>query len=556
MQRFAVAAVLIGMLGLAGCHGASRTPSPSFHTATAPLFEGMGRHHRTITTRSAQAQRYFDQGLTWAFAFNHDEAIRSFQEVARLDPDCAMAWWGIALCNGPHINNPLVDDAHARAAWDAVQNALRLRSKASPAEQALIDAVARRYAAAPVADRAPLDAAYAAAMAEVWKAHPSDPDVGTLYAEAMMDLQPWDLWTTDGQPKGQTTRIVAVLEEVLRLDADHPGGLHLYIHTMEASPTPEKAVAAADRLRELVPAAGHLVHMPAHIDVQVGQWAQASKANERAIDADRRYRVISPHNGFYEVYMAHNNHFLAFSSMMEGRYAEAIEAARAMIAGVPPEFIRRQPALIDPYMSVATDVLKRFGRWDDVLAEPPPPSQLPITTALWHFARGVAFAGKGDVRAAEGEQSSFRDAAARVPSDALMAINPAHQVLEVAEHFLAGEIAYRRGRIDDAVAQLRQAAAAEDGLRYMEPPEWIQPVRHTLGAVLVGAGRFQEAEQAYREDLVTWPENGWSLYGLATCLRSEGKAAEAAEVEKRFRQAWSRADTRIGSSCLCVASAE
>jgi tetratricopeptide (TPR) repeat protein len=242
--------------------------------------------------------------------------------------------------------------------------------------------------------------------------------------------------------------------------------------------------------------------------------------------------------------------------MMEGRYAEAIEAARAMIAGVPPGFIRQQPALIDPYMSITTDVLKRFGRWDDVLAEPPPPSELPITAALWHFARGVAFAGKGDVRAAEGEQSSFRTAAARVPSDALMAINPAHQVLEVAEHFLAGEIAYRRGQIDAAVTQLRQAAAAEDGLRYMEPPEWIQPVRHTLGAVLVSAGRFEEAEQAYREDLVTWPENGWSLYGLATCLRSEGKTAEAAEVEKRFRKAWSRADTRIGSSCLCVASAE
>ncbi|MEP0845775.1 MAG: hypothetical protein HRF50_03015 [Phycisphaerae bacterium] len=518
----------------------------------ARLFEGMGAHGRPVRTASAEAQRYFDQGLVWAYAFNHDEAIRSFRRAAELDSDCAMAWWGIALCNGPHINNPLVDDAHAAAAWAALQEATARMQNAEALEQALIRALAKRYADPQPADRRPLDEAYAAAMREVWLANRRDADVGTLFAEALMDLQPWDLWTRDGQPKGNTNEILAVLEEVLALAPDHPGANHLYVHAVEASPHPEKGVAAADRLRHLVPASGHLVHMPAHIDVQVGRWSLAADQNVAASEADRRYRALSPRQGFYRVYMAHNQHFLSFASMMEGRSAAAISAARDMVAAVPPEFIRENGPWIDPLMSITLDALKRFGRWDELLREPAPPDGLPITRAMWHFSRGLALAAKGQVSAAEQERELFAAAAKRVPAGAMMQVNPAEKILRIAQHMLDGEIAYRRGDVSAAVAELTRGVELEDTLVYMEPPEWIQPVRHTLGAVLASAGRFREAERVYRRDLEIWPENGWSLFGLAQSLAAQGQAAEAEQVRKRFEKAWARADTSIGSSCLCV----
>lgn len=555
LSPFAMAALLGVVAGCANTPARDGAIRAADAVGTAPRFDGMGRHQRKITTTSAAAQEYFNQGLVWTYAFNHDEAIRSFREAARLDPQAAMPWWGIAFCNGPHINNP-TDEGRSREAWRAVQEALARRASASPVEQALIDAVAKRYADPPPADRRHLDEAFAGAMAEVYRAYPDDPDVGVLYAESMMDLQPWDMWTKDGQPKGRTLEVVAVLESVLKKNPDHPGACHLYIHAVEASQTPQRAAAAADRLRNAVLASGHLTHMPSHIDVRTGKWEQASEANELAIKGDVAYRRRSPKQGFYNMYMAHNRHFLAFSYMMEGRGEDAERAAREMVASIPPDFRRDSSAIVDGFTPIVTECLMRFGRWDDILTEPAPPENLPITIALWRFARAVAYAAKGELANAETEQTAFREAVGKVPPGAIMAINPASKVLEIAEHMLRGEIAYRRGAIDEAVSALRTAIAIEDSLQYMEPPDWVQPVRHTLGAVLIDAKRFAEAEAVYREDLHYWPENGWSLFGLAEALKGQGKATEEKEVRKRFKAAWKNADTEIGASCLCVKGEE
>lgn len=533
---------------LVACAGAAQTA----HAGKAPLFDGLGKHTRKVTTDSEEAQRYFNQGLVWAYAFNHDEAIRSFKAALEHDPKCAMAWWGIALCNGPHINNPMMPPERSQAAWDALQKAQALLPHASPVERDLIAALANRYADPSPEDRRPLDEAYAEAMRKGWQKYPKDADVGMLCAEALMDLRPWDLWTDEGQPQPGTEEILSTLEKVLALNPDHPGANHLYIHAIEASPHPERADAAADRLRESVPGSGHLTHMPSHIDVLRGRWAQAAEQNERAIAADQAYRAQSPKQGFYHVYMLHNHHMLAFAAMMEGRRAVALRAARAVVDSVPEDYQREQAALVDPYMAAAYDVLKRFGRWDEMLREPAPPAYLPITTAMWRFNRGLAHAAKGEVAEAEKEKAAFLEMKAKLPEDAMMAINPADHVLSIAQHMLNGEIAYRRGDIDEAVAELHKAIALEDQLRYMEPPEWIQPVRHTLGAILLSDGRYAEAEKVYREDLKKWPHNGWSLYGLSRCLRARGATEEAERCEAAFKKAWSRADTQIGSSCLCV----
>lgn len=538
-------AIVLGLL-VAGCQ--STQPRTD-----ARLFDGLGNHGRAVSCSSKLAQRYFNQGLVWTFAFNHDEAIRSFREVARLDPQCAMAWWGVALCNGPHINNPVMSPEQSAAAWDAIQKAQALKSGAAPVEQALIDALTQRYAENPPQDRRPLDQAYASAMREVWRANPQDADIATLYAESLMDLQPWDLWTKDGQPKGATNEILQALQAALRLNPDHPGALHLTIHAVEASATPEKGIAAADRLRKLVPGSGHLTHMPTHIDVLTGRWELASQSNEEAIATDARYRKLSPRQGFYNVYMAHNHHMLAFASMMEGREQTALKAAGAMLAGIPTDFIEKTPALADPFMTVKLDVLKRFGRWDELLAEPAPPARLPYSTAMWRFSRAIAHAAKGELPAAEREQAEFRAAVARVPESTLLMINPARNVLAVAERMLNGEMAYRQGQLDEAVRELREAIALEDQLMYMEPPEWIQPVRHTLGAFLMEAGRYAEAEQVYRQDLKNWPGNGWALYGLSECRKALG-GDDAVKLRQEFERAWARADRPITATCLCAAA--
>ena len=524
----------------------------STHAPQGHVFEGFGGYHRSVSTSSPQAQDLVDQALQLLYGYNHDEAIRSFTEATRIDPDCLMAWWGIAYANGLHINNPEMSEAQSRAAWEAAQEGLARLEHGSPAEQALMRAVATRYAWPVPEDRAHLDQAYADAMGEAWAAFPDDADVGALYAESLMDLQPWDLWTAEGQPKGRTLEIVRVLERTLELDPLHPGANHFYIHTVEASNEPERAVAAADRLVDLVPGSGHLVHMPSHVYTRVGRYADAADANERAIAADRAYFAVAPEPDFYSLYYVHNVHFLAYAAMMEGRYAKAMEAARRLEAEVPPAFLENYVELADGLMSTPLHVMIRFGRWDKILVEPEAPEFRLLSRAQRRYARGVALAALGRTDEAREEQEAFEELAARVPEDWKVGNNDAGDVLELCRHMLEGEILFREGRLDDCFEVLERGAELEDALVYDEPPGWMQPVRHALGALLMAAGRPAEAERVYRTDLEKNPRNGWSLLGLEQSLASQGRATESNEVASLREAAWNRADVTPSSSCYCA----
>ncbi len=546
LVRFSLTLAAFGLFAV-GC-AQPQAPRVRRSSGEAKLFTGMGNHSRKVTTSDPLAQQFFDQGLTWAYAFNHDEAIRCFSEAARLDPNCGMAWWGVALCNGPHINKPDLPEDRAEAAWSALQKAVAIKNALTPLERDLITALEARYSSNLKAERAPLDYAYAQAMAKVWANYPTDNDVGTLYAEAMMDLHPWDLWTHAGEPKEDTEKILALLERVMQLNPNNPGANHLYIHAVEAA-QPERALTSAGRLCNMVPGSGHLLHMPSHIYVLTGKWDKAAAQNRKAIASDAAYRKIVPKQGFYTIYMAHNDHMLSFASMMSGRHAEALEAATN---AMPPSDDPEMAAFVDPWLSVRYDVHKRFGRWDDMLAEPKPAAHLPITNTWYHFHRGIAHAATGDVAEARREQRFFREHRNKVAADALMGINKVHKLFDIADVFLEAEIAYRQGNVDTAVAQLKEAIKLEDDLIYMEPPEWVQPVRHTLGAVLLSAGRHKEAAKAYRQDLENWPGNGWSLYGLQRCMEMAGNDDAADEYARKFQQAWATADTPIGSSCKCI----
>jgi tetratricopeptide (TPR) repeat protein len=539
IRRLSLAAVLLPATTLA--------EAPA---AYAPF--DLGAHARPVSTASAEAQKAFDQGLNWTFSFNHGDAERAFREAARLDDGLAMAWWGIALVNGPHINNPMVDEAHARTAFEALGEAKKRRDKASEVEKALIDSLDARYAMPQPADRHPLDEAYAKAMAGVFRRFPQDADVATLYAESLMDVRPWDQWTKDGQPQPGTQEVLEALETARRLKPDHPGALHLTIHALEASPQPERAREAADRLRALVPDAGHLVHMPSHIDVRLGRWAEAAVANEKAMAADARYRDRRLDPGFWALYMAHSTHFLAYTAMMEGRRDVALARTNDVVAMFPPAVAKENAAFADAFLTVHMEALKRFGEWQAILDYKPPVEGLPVSTAYRHFARGVALAALGRVKEAERERAAFRAALPAVPQDAYWGSNSAAAVLAVAVPYLDGEIAYRRRRLDEAASRLREAVVLEDALKYDEPPPWTVPARHSLGAVLVAARKYRGAEAEYRADLLRYPENGWALRGLAQALTAQGKAAEAAQVKARLEKAWSRADVKVDSSCLCV----
>ncbi len=545
MRVSAVAAVLLQAALATAADQAAPAPPPY-----TPF--DLGRHHRTVSTTNAEAQKAFDQGLAWSFSFNHGDAERAFREAARLDDGLAMAWWGVALVNGPHINNPLVDEAHAKVAWEALGEAKKRREGASEVEKALIDALNARYAWPQPADRSPLEGAYAAAMADVFERFPQDADVATLYAEALMDTRPWDQWTKDGQPQPGTQQVLEALETARRLDPEHPGALHLTIHALEASPQPERAREAADKLRALVPDAGHMVHMPGHIDVRLGRWAEAAEANERAIAADTRYNARRLDPGFWGFYMAHNRHFLAYAAMMEGRHGVALTRTKEVVEMFPPEVVKAQAPFLDAFMTVHLEALKRFGKWQAILDSKPAVEGLPVSGAYQHFARGVALAALDRVAEAEQEAAAFKAALPAVPKDFAWGSNTAPAALAVAVPYLDGEIAYRKGRTDEAIAKLREAVALEDALKYDEPPSWTVPSRHALGAVLVNAKKYAEAEAVYRDDLKRYPENGWSLQGLAQALEGQGKKAEAADATARFEKAWARADVRADGSCLCV----
>jgi len=521
--------------------------------ATEPFFEGLGSYSRKITTNSPSAQRYFNQGLAFLHGFNHGAAIRSFQEAARLDPKCAMAHWGIALACGPHINLTAVPPPAAELAWKELQLAQQNAEHASPVERNLIEALSHRYADKPQ-DRAPLDQAYADAMRMVWQKYPNDQDVGVFFAEAMMDLRPWNQWTPQGQPTPGTDEILATLDAVLKLNPRHPFANHLYIHANEASLHPERAMAAANRLRTLQPGVAHNVHMPSHIDIRCGRWHQAVDTNLRAIAADRRYRqIVGPPVGFINVYIAHNRHMLAYAAMMTGQRALAMKQIRAMVAETPSDFLKENATQAEGFVAMPLEVMVRFGMWDEILAEPDNyPEYMTGTRAFHHAARAIAYAAKGDTENARNEQIVFLEKSKLVPKDEVFGNNTEEALLALTARMVEGEILVRENKLDAGIAELREAIKLEDALNYDEPPGWLIPVRHSLGAILIHNGRYAEAEQVYREDLARLPENGWSLYGLASSLKAQQKnPSEAAATKQNFGRLWAKADTKITSSCLC-----
>ncbi|HEX6813497.1 MAG TPA: hypothetical protein VF384_17895 [Planctomycetota bacterium] len=504
-----------------------------------------------MSTSSREAQAFIAQGMQWLYGFNDDEAIRCFHRAAELDPDCAFPWWGIAYSNGINVNDPILSPRESADAWRAVQQAQARRAKASPVEQALIDAIAVRYAAEPPADIKPFEQAFAAAMGKVWQQFPQDADVGAIYAESLMNLQPWDYWTQQGEPKGRATEIVAVLERVMQLDPNHAGALHYYIHAVEASKTPQRAEAAADRLAKLVPGSGHLTHMPSHIYARIGRYSDAADANTRAVAADRSYLASAPEQDYYGLYIAHNLHFLAYAAMMEGRFESALAAATALENEVPKTFLQRYPMIADGWMAAAPHVLIRFGKWNDILSFPEYPESRPISRAMRRYARSIANSALGRVDEAVAEIEAFEKEAGRTPTDWTIGFNPAHAVYPIARKMMQGELAFRRGDHDRAFAELRAGAELEDAMIYDEPPSWLQPTRHALGALLTAAGRYADAEVVFQQDLDRNPRNGWSLLGLEAARRRLGKTEGLDDLARERAKSWARADVLPTSACYC-----
>ena len=466
-----------------------------------------------------------------------------------------MVHWAMALCHGPNINAPAVSEKDAVAAWAELQLAQGLAAQASPVEQALIGALAKRYANPQPSDRAPLDAAYAAAMREVWQRFPQDADAGVLFAEAMMDLRPWDQFTLDGKPEPGTEEILATLEAVLRLDPDHPYGNHLTIHALEASSHPERALPASDRLLHLQPILAHNVHMPSHIYIRVGHWQDAIQSNLDAVAAQRRFEGIvglPPKGSALPGYNAHNEHMLAYAAMMTGESTLALEHVRAAIRCLTADYVAEAPDGADYFYAMPFEVLIRYGRWDAVLAEPADFTETyPFTRAFAHAARAIAYAAKGNVPEARKEQAVFRETAKLVSSTYSFGLNQAARILALIDPMVDGEIDLPAGQAAAGLAALRQVVTLQDALRYDEPPGWLIPVRHALGAALLQRGRLDEAEAVYREDLQQYPNNGWALYGLSRTLSLAGHTAEAKQLEAQFQAVWAKADVTIDTSCLC-----
>lgn len=506
--------------------------------------------HRPVTTQSAKAQEWFDRGLAHCYGFNHEEAIRCFEMAALEDPECAMVFWGIAYALGPNYNNLDMDEVKTRLAHEHARRAAALAHTASPVERALIEALQPRYEFPPPTDRGPLERRYANAMRHVHEQHPDDPDVAALRAEAVMNLRPWKLWSPSGEPAPETPEIVQVLDHALARWPAHPGLCHFQIHTLEASPHPERALAAADQLRAHAPALGHLVHMPSHIDIRLGRYAAAIEANQRAIELDREYVRRMGAENFYTLYRGHNYHFLVYAAMFEGQSRLAMDAARELVQQIPPVLLAEMPDYLEGFLAVPWHVMVRFGRWDEVLAEPAPPADQFGPRAFWHYARGIAYAATGRVAAAQEELIAFRAAQQAVPETRVLFNNSVASILEIAARMLEGELEFRRGRHEEAFVLLRAAVELDDALNYDEPWGWMQPARHALGALLLERSRLEEAEQEFRKDLVRHPENVWALHGLAEATRRLGRP-DAAEWQGRLERASSRADAVIQAACYC-----
>jgi tetratricopeptide (TPR) repeat protein len=512
-----------------------------------PLLEGLGDHHYEITTSMPLSQRYFDQGLRLYYAFNHAEAVRSFREAQRLDPQCAMCFWGEALAYGPNINLPM-DRMAALAAFAALEKAIDVRQHASPREAALIDALSGRYLADPPEDRAHLDRAYADAMDVLAERWPEDIEIGTLAAEAQMDLRPWDYWTEAGEPQPGMATAFARLERAVEVDPTHPGACHFYIHAMEKV-QPERAVPCAERLAGLMPAAGHIVHMPGHIYIRVGRYLDAVAANEHAVHADESYiRDQRPGVGMYTAgYYPHNYDFLAFATMMVGRSEQSIGAAEKVVALIPQEAFSTPGMGFLQHWSMRPALLRvRFERWDELLGMPEPPADRPHARAIWHYARGRARVGRGDLPGAQVELDALRRIAAQPELATMkMEFNFSDDLVGVAERVLTGRVEAANGRYDRAVEALTEAVRGEDALTYGEPPEWSVPSRLDLGEVLLAGARYAEAERIFRDSLRQFPRNGWALRGLASALRQQGREQDAAAVEAELHSAWAGADAHL-----------
>jgi hypothetical protein len=501
------------------------------------LMRGLSDLHHPVSTKNPQAQQFFDQGLKLVYAFNHDEARRSFERAGQIDPQLAMAWWGIALTLGPNYNLP-VDPTREKAAYDAVQHALALQDNASEPERAYINALATRYSNDPHVDLHALDVAYKDAMAKVATRYPDDLDAATLCAESMMNLNPWHLWTADGRPAEGTEQIVWILESVLKRDPSHLGANHYYIHAVEASANPERALPSAMRLDKLAPAAGHLVHMPAHIYARVGDHAAAAQTNKLAAAADRKFIRETGEQGVYPLmYYSHNLHFLVYADCMRGDFADAKTAATQLVANVAPG-VKSMPEL-EGFLPTPMLVLFAFERWNDILKSPAPDSSLAVTNAVWHSLRGIALGNLGRTNEAESEQKTFRELSAKIPADKMYdPLNKAAAVLKVHEGLLAAAIAGSRHDTAAAIESLKAAISAEDALNYSEPPAWYPPVRPLLGRVLVANNRVTDAETVFRADLDRNPRDARALAGLRDCLQAQGRSYEAEQIDREFRVAW------------------
>ena len=548
MNRSLFAAAL---LLLAVSAPAQHQHAPARDAKPASLIPGVGDVHHPVSTSSAEAQRFFDQGLALVYGFNHDEAVRSFMRAAELDPQLAMAHWGVALALGPNINVP-VDAEREKAAYEALQKARSLASRASEAERAYFEALSKRYSNDPKADLKKLDVDYKNAMADLVRRYPDDLDAATLYAESIMDLNPWQLWRKDGKPAVGTEAIVSVLESVLRRNPDHIGANHYYIHAVEASPHPEWALPSAQRLKSLAPMAGHLVHMPAHIDIRSGNYEAAARSNAYAAEADREYFKVTGQQGMYPMmYYSHNLHFLAVAHGMQGRYQDAKRAADQLSAHLSQFLEGNGPALeatlpvIDAFMPTPTLIMVRFRQWDDLLKLRAPDRKLSVTTALWRFGRAMAYASTGSLESAENERSMMASAVKAVTADRAYGFNTAASIFGIAENVLSARIAIAKNDRKAAIEFLNKALVVEDSLNYDEPEDWYIPVRESLGGTLMLNSEFAEAEKMFRAELEKHRRNGRALFGLVESLKAQGKKQAAAFVQRELESAWKNADTKL-----------
>ena len=542
MYERAIAAILLVVVGSA--------PVSAQSAAGAQLLPGMGDYSHPIQTTNPEAQRFFDQGLALLYNFNHAEAERSFLKAAELDPKAPMPWWGVGIALGLNYNRDVtkLEGERLMRAYDAAQKAVMLSRGGSPVEAALADALATRYSRDANADPNVLNAQYRDAMRQVYARYPDDPEGGTMYADAVMNLRPWQLWKRDGTPEADTLELVKVLEAVLRRHPNHPGANHYYVHAVEASPTPERALASATRLEALVPGAGHLVHMPTHIYIHTGHIGRVAELNVKAAAADERYIEVAKPEGLYPfMYYGHNVHFVVVGNLLIGRYEDALKAGRQMADLVGPHVAQMAP-MVEWALALPTLAHVRFHKWDAILAAPRPPDSQPLARSFDHYARALALRMMGKAAEARTEAAAFETARGKVPAETLVvSFNNGPTVLAMVSHLLQGQLA---GSVDEAVTHLEMAAAAQDALNYDEPEPWPWSVRETLGAVLLKAGRAVEAEKVFRTDLEKNPASGRTLFGLTKSLEAQGRTAEAAIVQREFDEAWKQATSPLSVDAL------